>query len=84
MLLLGNDCLLLGLSASRTSRVPLYIAAATLGSVCGVALTLWLSRKAGEQVSKMRKGRTWKVRRKTHPTARSLGLQRTLGRPFSQ
>ena len=57
---LGNDFLLLGLSASHTSHVPLYVIAATLGSVCGVALTLWLSRKAGEKVSKQRNGRTWK------------------------
>ena len=74
---LGNDFLLRGLSASRTSRVPLYIADATLGSVCGVALPLWLSRKAGQQVSKTRKGRTWKYVAK-HNQQHAAFLQRAL------
>lgn len=40
--------------------MPLYVAAATLGSVLGVLLTLWLSRKGGDRLAKGRKGRTWK------------------------
>lgn len=60
MLPLGNDVLLLALSARYHQRAPLYIAAATLGSVLGILLTLWLSKKGGERLSKGRKGRTWK------------------------
>ena len=60
MLPLGNDLLLLGLSARHHDRVPLYVVAATLGSVLGVLLTLWLSRKGGERMVRGRKGRTWK------------------------
>ena len=60
MLPLGNDLLLLGLSARHHDRVPLYVVAATVGSVLGVLLTLWLSRRGGEQMAKGLKGRTWK------------------------
>lgn len=60
MLPLGNDFLLLGLVAHHHERVPLYVAAATLGSVLGVLLTLWLSRKGGDRLAKGRRGRTWK------------------------
>jgi membrane protein YqaA with SNARE-associated domain len=60
MLPLGNDFLLLGLAAHHHERVPLYVAAATLGSVLGVLLTLWLSRKGGDRLAKGRRGRTWK------------------------
>ena len=60
MLPLGNDLLLLGLSARHHDRVPLYVVAATVGSVLGVLLTLWLSRKGGERMTKGLKGRTWK------------------------
>jgi membrane protein YqaA with SNARE-associated domain len=57
---LGNDFLMLGLSARHHERVPLYVAAATAGSVLGIVLTLWLSKKGGERLAKGRKGRTWK------------------------
>lgn len=60
MLPLGNDFLLLGLAARHHDLMPLYVAAATLGSVLGVLLTLWLSRKGGDRLAKGRKGRTWK------------------------
>jgi membrane protein YqaA with SNARE-associated domain len=60
MLPLGNDFLLLGLAARHHQRVPLYVAAATLGSVLGVLLTLWLSRKGGERLAKSRQGTAWK------------------------
>src|SRR6202043_483209 len=52
--------LLLGLAARYHHRMPLYVAAATLGSVQGVLVTLWLSRKGGDRLAKGRKGRTWK------------------------
>jgi membrane protein YqaA with SNARE-associated domain len=60
MLPLGNDVLLLALAARYHDRVALYVAAATLGSVLGVLLTLWLSRKGGDRLAKGRRGRTWK------------------------
>jgi membrane protein YqaA with SNARE-associated domain len=77
MLPLGNDFLLLGLSARHPSRVPLYVAAATLGSVLGVLLTLWLSRKAGDRLAKGRKGRTWKYAETQ--TKKKAGWVLTLG-----
>jgi len=60
MLPFGNDFLLLGLAARHHQRVPLYVAAATLGSVLGVLLTLWLSRKGVERLARDRRGRAWK------------------------
>jgi membrane protein YqaA with SNARE-associated domain len=60
MVPLGNDFLLLGLVARFHDRVALYVAAATLGSVLGVLLTLWLSRKGGDRLAKGHRGRTWK------------------------
>lgn len=56
----GNDFLLMGLAARHHDRVPLYVASATLGSVLGTLLTLWLSRKGGDRLAKGRRGRTWK------------------------
>jgi membrane protein YqaA with SNARE-associated domain len=55
---LGNDFLMLGLSARHHDRVPYYVIAATLGSVSGILLTLWVSKKGGEKLKK--RGRTWK------------------------
>lgn len=77
MLPLGNDFLLLGLSARHPTRVPLYVAAATIGSICGVLLTLWLSRKAGDRLSKGRKGRTRRYVEKQ--TKKNAGWALTLG-----
>jgi membrane protein YqaA with SNARE-associated domain len=56
---LGNDFLMLGLSARHHDRVPYYVIAATIGSVCGILLTLWVSKKGGEKI-KHKRGRTWK------------------------
>src|SRR5215813_12347445 len=77
MLPLGNDMMLMGLSARHPARVVLYVAAATIGSVCGVLLTLWLSAKAGDQLSKRRKGRAWKYIEKE--TKEKAGWALTLG-----
>jgi membrane protein YqaA with SNARE-associated domain len=49
---LGNDFLMLGLSARHHERVPYYVVAATVGSVAGILLTLWLSKKGGEKLAK--------------------------------
>lgn len=48
----GNDFLLMGLSANHHARVPLYVLAATVGSLLGVWLTARVSRKGGEKVLK--------------------------------
>ena len=56
---LGNDFLMLGLSARHHDRVPLYVIAATLGSVAGILITLWISKKGGEKI-KDKRGRAWK------------------------
>jgi membrane protein YqaA with SNARE-associated domain len=77
MLPLGNDFLLLALSAGHPKRAPLYVAAATIGSVCGVLLTVWLSRKAGDKLSKGRGGRTRKYIEKH--TKENAGWALTLG-----
>ena len=45
MLPLGNDLLLMALSAHHHERTPLYVAAATTGSMIGTWLTIWLSQK---------------------------------------
>jgi membrane protein YqaA with SNARE-associated domain len=50
---------MLGLSARHHERVPFYVLAATLGSVCGILLTLWASKKGGEKIKENR-GRSWK------------------------
>jgi membrane protein YqaA with SNARE-associated domain len=49
---LGNDFLMLGLSARHHDRVWIYVITATLGSVSGILLTLWLSQKGGEKFAK--------------------------------
>lgn len=51
MLPLGNDFLMLGLSARHPHRFPYYAAMATLGSVLGTLLTVWLSSKGAEKVA---------------------------------
>ena len=43
---------MLGLSARHHERVPYYVVAATVGSVAGILLTLWLSKKGGEKLAK--------------------------------
>jgi len=77
MLPLGNDFLLLGLAARHSDRVILYVVAATVGSVLGVLLTLWVSSKAGDKLSKGRKGRAWRYAEKQ--TKEKAGWVLTLG-----
>lgn len=45
---LGNDLLIVALTARRPAMLPFYAAMATLGSVCGCLLVDLVSRKAGE------------------------------------
>ncbi len=46
---LGNDLLVIALTANHHERFFYYIAMATAGSVAGVALTDWVSRKGGQK-----------------------------------
>lgn len=46
---LGNDLLVIALTARHESRMPYYAVMATLGSVAGVLLVDVLSRKGGEK-----------------------------------
>ncbi len=46
---LGNDLLLVGLTARNPAHWPYYVAMATAGSVLGCWLTDWISRKGGEE-----------------------------------
>lgn len=46
---LGNDLLMLGLTASRPARIALFAALASAGSVTGCLITDLIARKGGEQ-----------------------------------
>jgi len=46
---LGNDLLVIALTANHHQRMLYYAAMATAGSVAGVALTDWVSRKGGQK-----------------------------------
>ncbi len=48
----GIDLLVIALSARHHSHAPLYILAATIGSVAGCATTIWLGRKGEGQIKK--------------------------------
>ena len=50
---LGNDLLMLALSARYHDRMLYYALMATLGSLIGCVVTVWLSRKGGEQLKKV-------------------------------
>ncbi len=54
---LGNDLLLLALSARYHSRMPYYVIMATLGSLIGCAATIWISRKGGDKLKKVAPGK---------------------------
>lgn len=45
---LGNDLLMVGLTAARPDRLPFHALLAAAGSLAGVALVDWLARKGGE------------------------------------
>jgi membrane protein YqaA with SNARE-associated domain len=46
---LGNDLLLVGLTARYPAHWPYYVAMASAGSVLGCCFTYWVSRKGGEE-----------------------------------
>ena len=54
---LGNDLLILALSARYHDRMLYYAVMATLGSLIGCLVTVWLSRKGGDQLKKVTSGR---------------------------
>ncbi|HVX65798.1 MAG TPA: VTT domain-containing protein [Bryobacteraceae bacterium] len=48
MMPLGNDLLIVALTASHHQRLPYYVLMATAGSVLGCLIVDWVSRKGGE------------------------------------
>ncbi len=54
---LGNDLLLLALSARYHDRMLYYAVMATLGSLIGCFATVWVSRKGGSQLKKIASGK---------------------------
>jgi len=46
---LGNDLLVIALTAARPDRMAYYVLMATVGSVAGVDFTRWLSAKGGRK-----------------------------------
>jgi membrane protein YqaA with SNARE-associated domain len=46
---LGNDLLVVALTAAHRERMLYYVAMATTGSVLGVAITHWVSAKGGQK-----------------------------------
>jgi membrane protein YqaA with SNARE-associated domain len=50
MMPLGNDLLVVALTASHRTRMPYYVAMATLGSTLGVALAHYVSSKGGKKL----------------------------------
>jgi membrane protein YqaA with SNARE-associated domain len=49
---LGNDLLVVALSASHHSRMPYYVLMAAVGSVMGCLVDDWLSRKGKHGIKK--------------------------------
>jgi membrane protein YqaA with SNARE-associated domain len=52
---LGNDLLVVALTAAHRERALYYVAMATAGSVLGVAFTQWASAKSAEGMGKSRR-----------------------------
>jgi membrane protein YqaA with SNARE-associated domain len=68
---LGNDLLVIALTANHHERMAYYAAMAIVGSVAGVAITDWVSRKGGKKGIEG-DGKTRRVRyieRKVHENA---------------
>ena len=84
MLPLGNDLLLMALSAHHHERVPYYVVMATLGSVLGCATTVWISKKGEEQIRKrVASGRLNYIQKQVEKHAGwALGLAGIMPPPF--
>ena len=53
---MGNDLLVLALSARYHDRMVYYAVMATLGSLIGCLVTVWISRKGGSELKKVASG----------------------------
>lgn len=83
MLPLGNDFLIVGLSARHPARVPYYAVMATVGSVIGTYITVWLSRKGAEGVEKKGKKYLVRIEKKVKEHAGwAVGLASLMPPPF--
>lgn len=54
---LGNDLLVVALTAAHRNRAIFYVAMATAGSALGVAFTQWASAKGGQEIGGTHKSR---------------------------
>ena len=82
---LGNDLLVVALTANHHGRMPYYAVMATIGSVLGVAFTDWVSRKGGQKsIESQGKGRRIRyVERKVNENAAlALTLAALMPPPF--
>lgn len=81
---MGNDFLLMALVAHRPSYVVVYVLCATIGSVLGIALTVWLSGKGADKLKKnLKRKRFKKVEEFVHTHAAwALGLASIMPPPF--
>jgi membrane protein YqaA with SNARE-associated domain len=84
MLPLGNDFLIVALSARHPARVPYYVAMAAIGSIIGTYITVWLSRKGAEGVErKTKSNRLQKIEKKVKEHAGwAVGLASLMPPPF--
>ena len=55
---IGNDLLMLALSARHHERMPYFAAMATMGSLIGCFFTDWISRKGERHIKKLVAGKT--------------------------
>lgn len=81
----GIDVLLIVLTARHPHLLPLYVVAATLGSVIGYAIVDVLSRKGGEEglKKKMKPQQYERLRRKMEKNAgRAIGIAALIPPPF--
>lgn len=65
---LGNDLLVVALTAAHRQRMLYYVVMATVGSVIGVAITQWASAKGGQKgiEGKKKSRRVAYIERKVH------------------
>lgn len=85
MLPLGNDLLVIALTARKHALMPYYAMMATIGSVGGCFITDWISRKGGEKGLEQRlpRKRFAYVKRKVDKRAGwAVGIAALLPPPF--
>jgi membrane protein YqaA with SNARE-associated domain len=81
---LGNDLLVLALSARFHQRMPYYVLMATLGSLLGCLVTVWVGGKSEGALKKMMSGRYLRAVQDLadHRAGLSLVLASLLPPPF--